>query len=111
MWSRRCFKAFVFLEAVSYKWRSRAFSFVASRNASQLLVIEGQAFVLIASQGVSEKNLERLGMAGVSLFKMVNLLLYGELMCTNFYIAWGLHSKSRQSLICYTGASYEFQAV
>jgi nitrilase len=44
---------------------------VGSSQVSQFLAMEGQAFVLVATQVVSEKNLKRLGMEGTP-FKIVS---------------------------------------
>lgn len=44
---------------------------VANLLTSQFLAIEGQAFVLVATQVVKTENLEALNMAGFPLFKTV----------------------------------------
>jgi len=44
----------------------------ASSQASQFLAMEGAAFVLVATEVVTEKNIERLGMSGIP-FKIVSL--------------------------------------
>jgi hypothetical protein len=65
----------------------------ASYRASQFMAIEGQTFVLVASQIMTEENLEKNNCVGNHVTKTVSLSLYLYVPVTETFVAgrWILH--------------------